>query len=430
MVGNLKYTAYYYILSALLCYCMAGCSEVELDSSRNEEGKLYHFQITGLPTMTQNIPLPSMHAYAFVQGVLLKAYNNIAVESDGVVEVPALENSTIYFFSGVTAGTGLDELVEGKSLLSDFLNMNTPALAENAEPELFYSGKTDENVTNEVMGKHVSLTPGVARINLKIKNNADIKVTKIILDNVSGQTPLFASGDRPATFTVPRTIEFPDGGIGDKEGIFHLYEYGSSMTMVVHALYHGVPSVRKVAFPPIQRGFQYTLTLADIGTTTESTIVTEPLTDGGTVDATDTERIYLYPNNTNGTISGDTLTVTDGSNYEVMSFLAPFGVSLNIVEGSQHVSEVVEAGTTNIKGMKLTTYGFRLSNLTLPPGSSGKSIKVSVQSNEANPPAAQEFYLKILPGTVNRQSNSKQYRNSKNTQKCISDIIPSKQPFV
>lgn len=417
MVGNLKHTAYYFILPALLCYCMAGCSKVELDSSGDEEGKLYHFQITGFPAMTQSIPLPSVHAYAFVQGVLQKAYNNITVGSDGVVELTATENSTVYFFSGVTAGTRLDELVEGESLLSNFLNINTPTLAENAEPELFYSGKTDGNVTNGAINRHVSLTPGVARINLKIKNNADIKVTKIILDNVSQQTPLFASGNRPAAPTAPRTIEFPDGGIGDKEGICYLYEYGSSMTAIVHALYHGVMSVRKVTFPAIQRGFQYTLTLADIGTTTESTIVTEPLTDGGTVDATDAGRIYLYPNNTNGTILGDTLTVTDGSNYEVMSFLAPFGVSLNITEGNEYVSEVVEEGRTEVEGMKLTTYGFRLSNVTLPPGSSGKSIKVSVQSNEANPPAAQEFYLKILSGTVNRHSNSKQYRNSKNTPK-------------
>jgi len=167
MVDNLKYTAYYFILPALLCYCMAGCGEVELDSSGNEEGKPYHFQITGLPTTSQSILPPSMYAYVFVQGVLQKAYNDITVGSDGVVEVTVLENSTIYFFSGVTIGTGLDELVEGESLLSDFLNMNTPVLAENAEPALFYSGKTEENATNAAMSKHVSLMPGVARINLK-----------------------------------------------------------------------------------------------------------------------------------------------------------------------------------------------------------------------------------------------------------------------
>lgn len=406
MVDNLKYIVYYFILPALLCYCMAGCSEGELDSSGNEEGKLYHIQITGLPTMPQSILPPSMHAYVFAQGVLQKAYNDITVGSDGVVEIKVLENSTVYFFSGVTASTGLDALVEGESQLSDFLNMNTPVLVENAEPALFYSGKTEENATNPAMSKHVSLMPGVARINLKIKNNADIKVTKIILDNVSQQTPLFASPERPVPLTTSRTIEFPDdGGIGDREGICHLYESGSSMTAIVHALYHGVVSIRKVTFPPIQRGFQYTLTLADIGTTTESAIVTEPFTDGGMVDATDDKRIYLYPNNTDGTISGNTLMITDGSNDEVMSFLAPFGVNLDIVEGNEYVSEVVKEGITKMEDMKLTTYRFRLSDVT-PPGGSEKSIKVSVRSNEADPPLAQEFYLRILSGTPNLQPDN------------------------
>lgn len=341
-------------------------------------------------------PLP-LHAYVFTQNVLRKIYNDITVDSDGVIELPDVENSIVYFFSGMTAGSELDGLIEGESSLTDFLRLNTPVLAENAEPELFYSGKAEENATNAAMGKRVSLTPGVARVNLKIKNNADIKVTKIILDNVSQQTSLFIPTSELTSLTTSRTIEFPGGGIGDKEGICHLYEYGSSMTAIVHALYHGIPSIRKVTFPPIQRGFQYTLTLTDVGTTAEGSIGTKPWIDGGTVDATDDARIYLYPNNTNGTISGDTLTVTDRSNYEVMSFLAPFGVSLNITEGNEYVSEVVEEGRTEMESMKLTTYGFRLSNVTPPPGDSGKSIMVNVQSNEANPPAAQKFYLRILP---------------------------------
>ncbi|THC82987.1 hypothetical protein E7X23_23795, partial [Bacteroides fragilis] len=178
MVDNLKYTAYYFILPALLCYCMAGCGEVELDSSGNEEGKPYQFSNNGITDIVSKHTTAFNVCLCICQGVLQKAYNDITVGSDGVVEVTVLENSTIYFFSGVTIGTGLDELVEGESLLSDFLNMNTPVLAENAEPALFYSGKTEENATNAAMSKHVSLMPGVARINLKIKIMRTLRLQK------------------------------------------------------------------------------------------------------------------------------------------------------------------------------------------------------------------------------------------------------------
>jgi len=192
------------------------------------------------------------------------------------------------------------------------------------------------------------------------------------------------------------------------------------MTAIVHALYHGVVSIRKVTFPPIQRGFQYTLTLADIGTTTESAIVTEPFTDGGMVDATDDKRLYLYPNNTDGTISGNTLTVTDGSNDEVMSFLAPFGVNLDIVEGNEYVSEVVKEGITKMEDMKLTTYRFRLSDVT-PPGGIEKSIKVSVRSNEVDPTLAQEFYLFITCLLVTRRKDEDSCNSYTNG--CLEGII-------
>lgn len=410
MVTKLRYTADFFIILILLCYCMAGCNELEPDSPGNEEWKPYSFQISsGLSTMFQGTTSPPLHAYVFTQGVLQKVYDDITVGNDGIIELPDVENSTVYFFSGMTAGSGLDELIVGESLLTDFTHMNTPVSMEKGEPVLFYSGKAEENVTGMI--KKVLLTPGVARINLKIKNNADIKVTKIILDKVSQQTSLFNPSGEVMPPTASRTIEFPDGGIGDKEGICYLYEYGSSTTAIVHALYHGVPSIRKVTFPSIQRGFQYTLTLADIGTTAEGSIGTEPWIDGGTVDATDNARIYLYPNNANGTISGDTLTVTDGSDYEVMSFLAPFEVSLQIVGENKYVSEIVEAGTENMKGMKLSTYGLRISNAPLSPEIRVKSIKVRVQSKGAGSSEAQTFYLKI----VSREAtNNKLRKNNKN----------------
>lgn len=399
MVGNSRHTAVVF-MNLLLLYCfISGCNELEPDSSGSEEWKPSSFQISsGLSAISQGTTLP-LHAYVFVQDVLQKVYNDISVGSDGILQLSDVENSIVYFFGGMTADTGLDELIEGETLLSDFLHMNTPVLVENMEPALFYSGKAEENPTEAIKRKTVSLIPGIARINLKIRNNADIKVTKIILDKVSQQTSLFNSIDEVTSLMDSRTIEFPDGGVGDKEGICHLYEYGSSMTGTVHALYHGVPSVRKVTFPPIRRGFQYTLTLVDIGTTAGWSIGTkpEPWTDGETVDATDSARIYLYPNHADGTISGDTLTITNGSNDGVVSFLAPFEVILQVVEGSEYVSEMAAAGTTQAGSMKLNTYRFRINDIALSPGSPVKSVKVSVQSKEPAAPEAQEFYLKIVP---------------------------------
>ncbi|MCZ2530979.1 hypothetical protein [Bacteroides fragilis] len=281
MTINSGYTISCFVSLTLLFCCMAGCSEVETDSTGNEEWKLSSFQLSGLSAMHQDASLPPLHAYVFVEDVLEKVHNNLIIGTDETVDIPYVEGGTVYFFSGPDAvGTNLDGLVEGRTSLHDFLNLRTPALeASTNHPDIFYSGKAT--------GKEVSLTPGVARINLKIKNNADIKVTKIILYYTSESVAIFSYGSPAVQQGDNRTIEFPEGSTGEMENICQLYETTRKVQAYIYALYNGSPSVRTVYFPQhIQRGYQYTLTLTDVGTTVEGTIQTDPWTDGGIIEAT------------------------------------------------------------------------------------------------------------------------------------------------
>lgn len=388
MMIHLKHIAYLFA-STVLYLCISGCSKNESVFYDNNKWEPYQFRLSESPMISQGALEPTLQAYVFKGDMLLKKYNNLTVESDGRVEFLGTPNSTVYFLSGSTGSTKLDKLQENISSLTDFLNLSTPVLAENTEPTLFYSGNV--SVDNEgIMSSTVLLTPSVVRLDLKIKNNADIKVTKIVLEKVPLRTALFGT-----LFNSPigtRTLEFPDGGISNKDNICHLYEsrnYGIKAT--VYATYSGTPCIRSVTFPPMDRGHYYTLIMQDVGTTVNTTVEAESWIDGETVNTTDdvNAHIYLDPNNTSGTVIGDTTVIRKGTTTVQMSFLAPFEVLSGGIEGDGAISiERLGGNASVVDNRLLTSYQIILNTMA----SRGK-IKVSMKNEDSS--VCQDFYLKM-----------------------------------
>lgn len=388
MMIHLKHMACLFA-STVLYLCISGCSKNESAFHDNNKWEPYQFRLSESPMIFQGALEPTLQAYVFKGDMLLKKYNNLTVESDGRVEFLGTPNSTVYFLSGSTGSAELDKLQENISSLTDFLNLSTPVSAENTEPTLFYSGNV--SVDNEgIMSSTVLLTPSVVRLDLKIKNNADIKVTKIVLEKVPLRTALFGT-----LFNSPmgtRTLEFPGGGISNKDNICHLYEsrnYG--IKAIVYATYSGTPCIRSVTFPPMDRGHYYTLVMQDVGTTVSTTVEAEPWIDGETVNTTDdvNAHIYLDPNNTGGTVIGDTTVIRKGTTTVRMSFLAPFEV-LNVgIEGEGAISiERLGGNASVVDNRLLTSYRIILNTMA----SRGK-IKVSMKNEDSS--VRQDFYLKM-----------------------------------
>ena len=397
MNKRLKHSIIFYAMPVFLCCLFSGCDKSESDPYAVEKRVTERFKISGVETGWQAPSFLSLQAYLFVNGKLEKIYKDIEVETDGTAKVPVTAKGTVYFLAGTPPDTGLEGMTEGMSLINDFLSATTAVLKDGEKPVLFYSGKVEigSSSSNEVV-----LRRSIAQLDLKIPAGANIKVTKILLDNVPLQTTLIDGNPNGATLpTSTRTIIFPDNISTDTVNIFQMYETGENkpVTATVYSTYGNTSRVIQTTFSQVKRNFKYALRLSFIGSTVNGMFDVTDWVPGYAISTTDDTRIKLYAPGcefpaTGGTLSGDnTISLPAGGGDITLAFSAPFGVKL------EKNDSAVSLLKTEVKPDGTTISFFRIN----VPANTGMAyrIELSAESTPSSSYSSRKFWIDVAAGS-------------------------------
>lgn len=319
-----------FVLFSVLCF---GCSNEGFDTENTNDIQNKHsFRLLSYTPDSETILntdlFGSIEAYLFKEGILSDVYKNLTVDKNGYITVNSLaEGEQIYFLAntgnllnGFTQEVG--QLKESELLATTTLSSSPQA--DGKKPVM--TGKADLTISQE-SPTQILLTRTIARIDLKIANDADIQINKISMDNVHREAFLLPqnpviSPSGAALARIDTTFNTPLRS-GEHTGLVNLYEQvGDGIPVEIHGTLEGEPVTLSLTLPDTIRrnciykiklfceanaNLQASISLADESWETEETITTKPssgilvnselstLSDGAYVSVTK-DTVYLPSN--------------------------------------------------------------------------------------------------------------------------------------
>lgn len=248
------------IISVLFSILCIGCSKEDFDTGKtndiqNEHSLRLLVYTPNSETVLNTDLLGSIEAYLFKEGVLSDVYKNLTVDKNGYTTISSLaEEGQIYFFvntgkllNGITEEIGRLKETE---LLATTISSSSPQ-ADGEKPVM--TGKADLTGSQE-SSTQVLLTRAIARIDLKIADDADIQINRISMDNIHCEAFLFpqnpvSSPSGAALAKIDTTFDTPLSP-GEHTGLVYLYEQvGDGIPVELHGTLEGDPVTLSLALP-------------------------------------------------------------------------------------------------------------------------------------------------------------------------------------
>ena len=248
------------IISVLFSILCIGCSKEDFDTGKtndiqNEHSLRLLVYTPNSETVLNTDLLGSIEAYLFKEGVLSDVYKNLTVDKNGYTTISSLaEEGQIYFFvntgkllNGITEEIGRLKETE---LLATTISSSSPQ-ADGEKPVM--TGKADLTGSQE-SSTQVLLTRAIARIDLKIADDADIQINRISMDNIHCEAFLFpqnpvSSPSGAALAKIDTTFDTPLSP-GEHTGLVYLYEQvGDGIPVELHGTLEGAPVTLSLALP-------------------------------------------------------------------------------------------------------------------------------------------------------------------------------------
>lgn len=248
------------IISVLFSILCIGCSKEDFDTGKtndiqNEHSLRLLVYTPNSETVLNTDLLGSIEAYLFKEGVLSDVYKNLTVDKNGYTTISSLaEEGQIYFFvntgkllNGITEEIGRLKETE---LLATTISSSSPQ-ADGEKPVM--TGKADLTGSQE-SSTQVLLTRAIARIDLKIADDADIQINRISMDNIHCKAFLFpqnpvSSPSGAALAKIDTTFDTPLSP-GEHTGLVYLYEQvGDGIPVELHGTLEGDPVTLSLALP-------------------------------------------------------------------------------------------------------------------------------------------------------------------------------------
>lgn len=248
------------IISVLFSILCIGCSKEDFDTGKTNDIQNEHSLRLLVYTPTSETVLNtdllgSIEAYLFKEGVLSDVYKNLTVDKNGYTTISSLaEEGQIYFFvntgkllNGITEEIGRLKETE---LLATTISSSSPQ-ADGEKPVM--TGKADLTGSQE-SSTQVLLTRAIARIDLKIADDADIQINRISMDNIHCEAFLFpqnpvSSPSGAALAKIDTTFDTPLSP-GEHTGLVYLYEQvGDGIPVELHGTLEGDPVTLSLALP-------------------------------------------------------------------------------------------------------------------------------------------------------------------------------------
>lgn len=356
----------------LLCFLLHACI---IDDKNETELPSTHITLKVM-TVTGNSPstdsettsFSKLTGYLFKDSLLLKIYQDIALESDGKIslDVPHPDNLKLYLLADAILSQ--DCVEENSSTEADFLNLTTQHLVPptspvtnrasespaetNIFPRQFFSGMHVINPTNATSFNPFVLTRSIGRVDIDASADPLILVDSLHLTPVPTYTNLIKQADKTSVSATGLLYKKFDSPLtGKQTDVAQLYETDQPVTATIYARYNNIPVQITTTFPLVKRDYIYTITLRP-GTTLKGETSVTPWKDGditeGIPDISQKIKIDLlqsfFPENVQADAALNTIRISErGGTFEV-GFNLP---AVDVFEETTHPGAQIDKSGDN-----------------------------------------------------------------------------------